>query len=106
MGFFSGIGKLFGGGTKVNQTATQKTTVNTQVDVENDIDISTEEIARVLAEFGGKTTELVAQLKQMNAVELITQLNFQDLIRRRTKQIGIIAGAFGFWLFFMRKKRK
>ena len=103
MGFFS---KIFGGSTKVSQTATQKTNVNTQVDVTNDIEIKTEEIARVLAEFGAKTNSLVEKISQQNAIELITQLNFMDLLRRRSKQIGIIGGVGGFWWFFIRKKKK
>lgn len=110
MGLFS---KIFGGGTKVTQTATQETTVNTQVDVTNDIQIKTEEMAQILAEFGDKTaefgkktTELIQAISQQNAIELITQLNFADLIRRRTKQIGIIAGTLVLWWFLKGKRKK
>lgn len=113
MGFFS---DLFGGGdVKVTQTAQQNTTVNTQVEVANHI--STEEIAKVLEKFGidvtkltGETKALVQvlgqQLAEQSAIELISQLQFNDLIRKRTKQAAMIGIAiFAIW-FFSKKGRK
>lgn len=111
MGFLSG---LFGGGTKVTQTAQQKTTVQNQVDVNNKIDVSTEAIAKVLADFGSKvnasaqdTKTLVAQIAQMNGAQLVAEYQFNDLLRKRTKQAGLLlSGGFAWWMYSKKKRAK
>lgn len=108
MGLFSSI---FGGSTKVTQTTQQVTNFNAAVDIANAVDIHTEEIAAVLAQFGdkvtemtGNTTALLKSLAQENAIDLLSRLQFIELLRLRSKQIGMVAAAFAGWWFFFRKK--
>lgn len=116
MGFLSG---LFGGGkTQVTQTTQQTTNVNADIDISNAIEISTEEIAAFLAAFGDQvttmtagTTEILKAMAQGNAIDLVSrvksvelQAQFIDLLRTRTKQIGVALVALGGWWFFFRKK--
>lgn len=109
MGFFS---SLFGGGsTTVTQAATQNTTVENDINVENII--QTEQIAAVLEQFGLKaneitqqTKDLIAAIAQQNSLDIVSQLALADVLRRRSKQIGIVATIFiGWWLLMKRKKK-
>lgn len=117
MGLFSGIvDAIFGGGSDpapVTQTATQTTTVEANVDVKNDILVDTQKIAEVLEAFGLKVNEMSAQtqelikgLAQQNAIDIIAQLQFNELVKLRTKQAGMMAaGIFFIWLFTRKKGR-
>ena len=66
----------------------------------------------MLAEFGVKaneltanTRDLVAQMAKMDKAELVAELQLNDLLRKRTKQAGLLVTGLFAWWFFTRKKK-